>query len=238
MIYEFPLNESVRRLLRVEMLCQQAESHILLDSPYSSLAAIESLVDIIEIVSKNNLKLEMVKQLDHLQYSEQLSLEQQKDIKEQIKSLVSQSTRVFDELKESIFLNVLRQRLGVMAGLCSFDLPSLHHWLRLPHEVRKQHFDQWFSILATTKEAIHFILSLIRSIKIIETSSFKRGFYYQAIKWNACLVRIDMDEYDMYPEFSGNKHQLSIRLISQLSPWDIATQIEDDLSLDLEICGS
>ena len=82
MVYEFPLSEGVRRLLRAEMLFKQSKAHIEYDNPYSAIAALSALVDLVELVSKNNLKIEMIKQLEKLQFNDQISSEQKIEIKE------------------------------------------------------------------------------------------------------------------------------------------------------------
>lgn len=237
MIYEFPLSEGVRRLLRAEMLFKQSKAHVEYDSPYSTIAALSALVDLVEIISKNNLKIEMIKQLEKLQYKEGVKEDQRLEMKELIQTLVFGSVKSFDEIKENIFLNILRQRLKVMGGIGSFDLPSLHHWLRFSHELRKEHIERWFSLFEPTEQALNYVLTMLRSLAVEEICLFKQGLFYKTIKWDAELVRVDVKNNLMYPEFSGNKQQLSIRLMEQESPFDPVVQVKDDLEMTVERCG-
>lgn len=237
MVYEFPLSEGVRRLLRAEMLFKQSKAHIEYDDPYSTIAALAALVDLVDIISKNNLKIEMIKQLEKLLYKEEISDEQRPIIKELTQNLVFGSVKTFDEIKENIFLNVIRQRLKVMGGIGSFDLPNLHHWLRFSHELRGEHIARWFSLFEPTEKALTYLLSVLRQIKDEEVCCFKQGLFYKTVKWDAELVRIDVKDALIYPEFSGNKQQLSIRLMEQLSPFDPVVQVKKDLEMIVERCG-
>lgn len=237
MIYEFPLSEGVRRLLRAEMLFKQSKTHMTYDNPYSTIAALSALVDLVEIVSKNNLKIEMIKQLERLQYDEGVTDEQRLEMKELIQTLVFGSVKVFDEIKENVFLNIIRQRLKVTGGLGNFDLPSLHHWLQLSHELRLEHMERWFSLFESTENALNYVLKSLRASCEEEVCQFKQGLFYKTIKWDAELVRIDVGDSLIYPEFSGNKQQLSIRLMEQSSPFDPVVQVKEDLELIVERCG-
>lgn len=238
MIYEFPLTEGVRRFLRIEMLFQQAEEHMRQDSIYSTLSAIRALLEVVTLVSKNDLKIEIIKQLDHLALHQAINDDDKIRIRSIKDSLSRQSIRAYDEIKENMFLNILRQRLNIVGGVCAFDLPILHHWLRQPYEVRKEHFYRWFSVLNTIKDAIDFTLEKTRFLTVSEVCEFKRGFYYRSVKWKAALMRLDVGDLGFYPEFSGNRHQLSIRLVTQETPWGKPEQVQEDLSLSVEICGN
>ena len=237
MIYEFPLTEGIRRFLRIEMLAEQSLTYIEHDSEYSTIAAVRALLDLVTIVSKNDTKIELIKQIDQLLISETLS---EADLNEghELKNILSrQSFRVYDSIKENVFLNTLRQRFAIVGGICAFDLPVLHNWLHMPFETRKVHFYEWMNVLNHMLNAVKFVLRNIRERSVEEECLFKHGFYYRSVKWKAGLLRLNMDGYHFFPEFSGNRHQLSIRLVEQSSPWEAPKQVDTDIALKVEICG-
>ncbi len=237
MIYEFPLTESVRRFLRIEMLEKQSLAYIEQDSEYSTIAAVRALLELVTLVSKNDTKMELIKQLDALMVADTTN-EESKEEALALKGLLShQSFRAYDDIKENVFLNTLRQRFAIVGGICAFDLPVLHNWLNSPFERRKEHFYRWMKVIGTALTATNFVLHNIRSIKTDEACSFKHGFYYRSVKWKASLLRLDMAGYDFFPEFSGNRHQLSIRLVEQKTPWEPPRQVDTDITLNVEICG-
>ncbi len=238
MIYEFPLTEGIRRFLRIEMLAEQSLVYIEQDSEYSTIAAVRALLDLVSLVSKNDTKIELIKQLDQIMLIESLSDEDRLEANE-LKGLLSrQSFRVYDAIKENVFLNTLRQRFVIVGGICAFDLPVLHNWLNMPFETRKEHFYEWMKVIDNIMNAVRFVLKCIRGSMVAEECSFKHGFYYRSVKWRAGLLRINMSDYRFFPEFSGNRHQLSIRLVEQSSPWDPPKQVDTDITLHVEICGA
>ncbi len=237
MIYEFPLTESIRRFLRIEMLVEQSLVHIEHDSEYSTIAAVRSLLDLVTLVSKNDTKIELIKQLDTMMVTTSNSIEERKKAAELKEILGRQSFRAYDEIKENVFLNTLRQRFVIVGGICAFDLPVLHNWLNMSFEVRKQHFYEWMKVIDNILNAVKYVLAYIRRNAIEEECAFKHGFYYRSVKWRAALLRIDMSGYHFFPEFSGNRHQLSIRLVEQESPWEPPKQVDTDITLKVEICG-
>lgn len=237
MIYEYPLTEGMRRLLRIEMLFEQAESYMAIDSTPSTLAAIRTLLDIVGLVSKNDLKIELLRILDRAILDENYSEAERSEMEEVKRTLNHLSIRAYDSIKENVFLNVLKQRINIPGGVCGFDLPALHHWLQKPHAVRKEHFYRWFAVLRVIQEAIGFVLAKIRAKVKSREITFENGFYYCSIKWPALLVRLNIEDHDLYPEFSGNRHQLSIRLMRQASPWEEGKQVEDKLTLEMSVCG-
>lgn len=238
MIYEFPLTEGIRRFLRIEMLAEQSLAYIEQDSEYSTIAAVRALLDLVSLVSKNDTKIELIKQLDQIMLIENLSEEDRAEANELKGILSRQSFRVYDAIKENVFLNTLRQRFVIVGGICAFDLPVLHNWLNMPFETRKEHFYEWMKVITNIMNAVRFVLKSIRSSMVIEECSFKHGFYYRSVKWRAGLLRINMSDYNFFPEFSGNRHQLSIRLVEQSSPWDPPKQVDTDITLQVEICGA
>lgn len=63
-IYEQPLNERIRTLLRLEFLFEQANAHTYRHSAWDSRAAINTLFDIINVFSRADLKTEIMKELE------------------------------------------------------------------------------------------------------------------------------------------------------------------------------
>lgn len=232
MIYEYPLTEGMRRLLRVEILFKEAEAHIAVDSPYSTLSALRSLLDLVGLVSKNDLKLSLIRVLDQLE--KQSGSEEAKRIKMDLNKLSNQSYNI---LRENNLLNILKQRSAIPGGVCGFDLPLLHNWLHQPHEKRKEHFYHWFGVLKRMQRAVEYALNELRASAQKIEATFERGFYRGSLKMPALLVQIDLDDEPYYPEFNGNHHQLSIRLMHQERPWEEAEQVRVDRTFSMQVCG-
>jgi cell division protein ZapD len=55
--------------------------------------------------------------------------------------------RVGQFLREDRLIALVRQRLSIPGGCCSFDLPTLHIWLHMPQEQRDRQVNSWLGSL-------------------------------------------------------------------------------------------
>ena len=63
-LYEFPLNERIRVFIRLEQLLLQLDHFMTGSTVFDKRAAISVLLDILMIFSRNDLKSELLKELD------------------------------------------------------------------------------------------------------------------------------------------------------------------------------
>jgi cell division protein ZapD len=63
-IYEQPLNERIRTFLRLESLFAQAAHHLRGTSQWDSRSTLNSMLDILSIFGRTDLKTEVLKELD------------------------------------------------------------------------------------------------------------------------------------------------------------------------------
>ena len=62
--YEQPLNERMRNFLRLDFLYQQAVHHHTLPDPWSTRAAVSSLLEILAITQRGDIRSEVLKELE------------------------------------------------------------------------------------------------------------------------------------------------------------------------------
>ena len=63
-VYEQPLNERMRNFLRLDFLYHQAVHHHTRSDPWSTRAAVDSLLEILAITSRGDLRGEVLKELE------------------------------------------------------------------------------------------------------------------------------------------------------------------------------
>jgi cell division protein ZapD len=51
-------------------------------------------------------------------------------------------------LREDRLIGLVRQRLSIPGGCCSFDLPTLHMWLHMPQAQRDAQVNSWLASLS------------------------------------------------------------------------------------------
>jgi cell division protein ZapD len=249
--YEQPLNERVRSLLRLELLFQQVSHAIEGPSPWDSREALRGLFDILDLIGRNEIKSELLKELDryvttlnrlrqkpgvHLDTLDRIMLE----IGEAADRLHRLDNRVLESVRKTNFLSTIHKRIQIPGGACQFDLPALHHWLQRNTEVRTQHLREWLAPFAPLWEAVALILRLIRESAIPQPEIAYRGFFQRGLDSNTphqiIQVLLPLGEA-IFPEISGGRHRFTIRFLEQPDPNHRAIQRASDIPFELACCA-
>lgn len=121
--------------------------------------------------------------------------------------------RIGQILREDRLIALVRQRLGIPGGCCSFDLPTLHIWLHVAQEIRDSQVAQWMDALAPVGEALKLILNLIRQSGEFHLQTSLNGFFQDNAE-GADLLRLKLALGDsLYPQVSGHKNRYAIRFL-------------------------
>ncbi|MFP3874715.1 MAG: cell division protein ZapD [Thiohalophilus sp.] len=226
-VYEQPLNERIRTYLRLEHLFKQAAYTLRGFSVWDSRATVNAFIDILEIVSRGELKTETLKELDRLQ----AALSRLRDMpgvdREQLNTILAQLDAAQKELhalqgqpgqslRDHELIASLRQRGTITAGSCSFDLPGYHYWLQQDPELRIAQLEAWYEELNTIHKPVSLILGILRESADASELVAEKGFYQQSLdsQTRAQLLCVTLDHsLNCYPEISGGKHRFSIRFV-------------------------
>jgi cell division protein ZapD len=65
----------------------------------------------------------------------------------QSSSTLMAAPRIGQFLREDRLIALVRQRLSIPGGCCSFDLPTLHIWLHMPQAHRDEQVASWLASL-------------------------------------------------------------------------------------------
>ena len=248
--YELPLNERVRSLLRLEFLYRQLDHFKNRDSVWDNRATLQSMFDVLEFISRNDIRSEVIKELER--YSNYLDglrstpgidlpaldsfLAQIGEITRQVHAMDSQA---LDNIRQNEFLSAIRQRSGVPGGACDFDLPGLHYWLQTDGSVRQQTLERWLEPLRPLQQAVSLILQLIRTSVDPSDRTAENGFYQQSLDGKVAhqLIRVVIpDDQSIYPEISGSRHRFSIRFMEQGRPDKRAVPRNEHITFQLACC--
>lgn len=248
-IYEHPLNEKTRTILRLEHLFRQVDFHVPQSSTWDSRAAITSLMDMVAIFSRADIKTDLIKELKRHQ-DKLSSIRAMPDVNEErldqiLRELSQVSSRLQQhngqlgqELRENDFLKSITQRSSIPGGSCAFDLPQYHFWLQQPFEQRHQEITTWRQTLEPVFIAVSLLLSLIRGSTTPTREIAAGGFFQQSLDAQspAQLIRVGLPrESELYAEISGGKHRFTIRFMEQ-SGAERATQTKQDTTFFLNCC--
>ncbi|MGB5211300.1 MAG: cell division protein ZapD [Gammaproteobacteria bacterium] len=248
--YEQPLSERMRTYLRMEFLAQQTNHHSLDPAPWSSRAAVASLLEILTILGRGDLRTEVMKELE-----KQASLLEMFASKPGVDSkrlatllervtvlrarLTESGSQYAQPLKESEFLSAIKHRSAIPGGTCEFDLPDFKHWLNLPYDERVSDFQIWFSAIKPLCDAVGQLLWLIREGSPGQPQQAHHGLFQHSIERGtpSQLLRVSLPTpASVYPEISGSQHRFTIRFYSWSGIEQRPVQCMDDVEFLLACC--
>lgn len=248
--YEHPLNERVRTFLRLEFLFKNTLHYLKGRALWDSRAALQGMLEILSILGRNDLKAELLKELER-HVSNLSALRERPGVDRQrlvglLRELSSLTERLYgssaqfaQELRENDFLASLRQRSAIPGGTCDFDMPGYHYWLQQEPDTRLNQLRGWFEVFEPLYQPITLILFLIRQSAEATSVRAERGFFQRNLDPNSpCqLMRVALPaEARYFPEISGGRHRFTIRFWEQESPVARAVQTVCDVDFDLACC--
>jgi len=248
--YEQPVSERMRTFLRLEFLYQQLLYNNENESNWATRATISGLLEILAILSRGDVRSEVHKELHH-----QLDLLQRfqsqpgvdgRRLDALIRNLVASraeidniGTQYLQTLKESDFLNAIKNRSSIPGGTCEFDLPEYNHWLRQLPERRQQDLSRWIEAIRPLCDAVSEVLWLVRESGKPTKKVAINGMYQHSMQKDAnCrLLRVSAtDDLGLYPEISGSQHRFTVRFLEWSSIDRRAVQTGHDVPFKLCIC--
>lgn len=226
--YDYPFNERIRTLLRVEDLLAKVLFNIAADHEFHHHCALMSLLQILDVVDRAELKVDLLQELDRqkmamLQLKGNPAIAAKKlesiidDIDAAADALRSETTKLGQTLRANEWLMSIKQRAGILGGVCEFDVPSYHYWLGLGAERRKQDFETWLKPLLPMQQAVGIILHILRGSGATTKLMAENGAYQQMLSGAkpAQMLRIEVsDDLTCFPEVSANKYAINIRFNS------------------------
>lgn len=248
--YEQPINERMRSFLRLEHLFKQAAYTLRGYSIWDSRSTLSAITSILDLLSRNDLKTELLKELERqektlsaLSHIEGVDKEQLKNILKQIdiaqENLLNLDGQLGQNIRDHELLNSLRQRSSILGGTCDFDIPYLHYWLQQPPEKRIEELEDWIEKLEIISQPISLILDITRESSSPLNIAAEKGFYQQNIDSNSPvqLIRVGLPHHsEYYPEISAGKQRFSIRFMLQ-QHGERAIQSSDDIDFQLICCA-
>ena len=251
LIFEQPLNERMRTFLRLDFLYNQALYQNEMASPWGSRAAVASLIDILSITTRGDVRSDVLKELEnHLTSLNEFQTNPGVD-SQRLKTLVDNLVRLRGDLmnagstfvqplRDSEFLSAIRHRSAIPGGTCEFDLPDYYFWLSQPDEARVRTFNQWLGLLRPLCDAVAELLWLTRQNGRNRKEIAKGGAFSITFDRDnpLQLLRISLPaSIGIYPEISGSHHRCSVRFLAWNGLATRPTQAQSDVTFSLSCCS-
>ncbi len=250
LLYEQPLNERMRTFLRLEFLYKQLLYHTDQASSWASRGSVSSLLDIVAILSRGDVRGDVLKELERqlfildrvaaTQDIDQSKLTSvMKNLKALRESLIDVGPKYLQELRDNEFLNAIRHRSSIPGGTCAFDVPEYTHWLRQNFERRSNDIRHWTTIIQPLCDSVAGFLWLIRNSKQSSQQVATKGVYQHAMnrETTSALIRLELPAGALlYPEISGGQHRFTVRLMQWNENDARPIQTDQDIEFRLTVC--
>ncbi len=248
-IYEYPLNERIRTLLRLEDLYERVFYFSSNAESRDHHVALLVLFEILEVASRADLKSDLLQELERQRHVLELLRTNPAISETALNAILNDVDRIYltllnlpgktgQHLRDNEWLMSVKQRTGIPGGACEFDLPSYHYWLHQPYEARRQDLDQWISPFLPIAEALRLVLRLLReSSQPIQLVAYKGVFRQMPAGKQAQMLRLVLhSEFPGVPEISANKYALNIRFVAP-DKTQRPKPVEKDVEFELTYCN-
>jgi cell division protein ZapD len=244
--YEFPLNERIRVFIRLEQLFQQLGHFSAGVTAADKRAALSVLLDIIMIFKRNDLKSEILKELDRVAKTLSKTGDNQNinagihvEFEQMSKKLYAVKGKIGPHVMQSDLFQSIAQRSTIPGGTCSFDLPEYHHWLEQDEVIRLKNLQQWSAPFDDICIAIDLILNFIRNSNLSSQEVAPAGFFQIVLDKNQSyqMIKVSVDKsINCFVEISGGKHRCSVRFMVPSVDDARPTQSTDNIPFTLTCC--
>lgn len=246
-VFEQPLSERVRTFLRLEFLFQQRRHHALDDSHTGTRAALQSLLDVLSLTTRSDLKSEVIKEIQDQQtiltrapnllqgMEVRLAFTRLTDALKNVQKLPSHFAG--SSLRSHEFLDAIAKRSAIPGGAAPFDLPALHRWLAEPPIRIRADLERWFAHFAPYENAIAICLDVLRHCGVDEVLVAEGGVHLHTPKAAHQLLRVKVSsDSGLYPEISAGRYRYSLRFMQQPDVDSRAQQVTQNVPFQLQCC--
>ena len=222
--YEFPLNEKIRTMLRLEDLFARMAHFTEYENSMGHHAALMTLFEILEVISRADLKSDLLQELERQKrvlsnfhnnpaISEQALETILAEIEQASVLLLAMSGKIGQHLRENEWLMSIKQRTNIPGGTCEFDLPSYHFWLHRDSSGRGSDLRAWFAPLLPIRQASSIVLKLLREGGKPVKHIAHQGVFSQMLGGKLSqMVSIKLPRGSQFiPEISANRYALNVR---------------------------
>ena len=219
--YEFPLNEKIRRFLRIEEIFTKIDFQQKNRHNFSEYGLFVLLFDLMATASRSDLKVELLQTLD----AQQIKLKNKRNTAKN-NELVKKISSAKKNLEKSIIqpgfyfgndrlIQEIKARNDSPFGIVCTDFPELRYWLEIENkDIRRKYFYEKFSPFNPIKDAIKILLTIIRGEASFEKVEADQGFYQMKLNPSTKndLITIQISSGSkFFPHISSNKYAINMQ---------------------------
>jgi cell division protein ZapD len=248
-VYEYPFNERIRTLLRLEDLYEKFVFFLRQEHAQQHHVALSTIFEMLEVAGRADLKSDLLQELERqkqtlLGFRSNPNVEAHRldavlaEVDRTSTALMASQGKTGQNVRDNEWLMSIRGRTIIPGGACEFDLPSYYAWQHRSAQQRYTDISNWFAPLAPLFDAISIVLRLLRESGRTVHTVASGGSYQQMLQGKVYqMLRLTIDgTLSAIPEISANKYMLWIRFTSQ--DGDMKPKpFEADVPFDLTLCN-
>jgi cell division protein ZapD len=248
--YEYPFNETVRSLVRLEHLFARLGQLVARDTPIDHHYALATLFDVMDLSSRVDLKVDLLQELDR-QRQQLVAYRGNPSISEAAldrairrielahQRLNQLAGKAGQALAANDWLMSIRSRMSIPGGTCEFDLPAYFAWQQEHADQRRADLQRWVTTLDPMAQALAVCMGVLRESGSAQTVLVRGGQFQQSLAGprNFQLARLRLDRAQaLVPEISGNRLLVSLRLMRADADYRLKPAVED-VTVELTLCA-
>ncbi|HMO49125.1 MAG TPA: cell division protein ZapD [Rubrivivax sp.] len=226
-LYEYPFNESIRTMLRLEHLFDRLGQLMPRETAVDHHFALATVFEIMDVASRADVKSDLLKELERHRGLLQSYRGNPQISEAALDEVVARIDHAFDGLNQlpgkagqaltsNEWLMSIRSRIGIPGGTCEFDLPGYFAWQQHAPDARRADLARWTTSLMPLAEALHVLLGLLRDSGAPQRVVAMNGQYQQSLppgrSYHLMRVRLN-DGTALVPEISGHRLLASVRMM-------------------------
>lgn len=248
-LYEYPFNEGIRTMLRLEHLFGRLQELVRRDTAIDHHFALATMFEVMDVASRADLKSDLLKELERHK-SQLMGYRGHPGISEaMLDRVIARVDGAFNGLNQlpgkagaalsgNEWLMSIRSRISIPGGTCEFDLPAYYAWQQHRPERRRADLNGWISTLTPLAEALQVLLGLLRDSGTPQRMVAPGGQYQQSLpqgkSYHLLRVRLPPDT-GLVPEISGHRLMVSIRFMRPDAEGRLRN-CGEDTAFELSLC--
>ncbi len=249
-LYEYPFNESIRTMLRLEHLFDRLGALVERETALDHHFALVTLFEIMDVASRADLKSDLLKELEKHKVQFQAYRGNPGIDEVRLDEVVGRIDGAFQRLNAlagkagaaltaNEWLMSIRSRISIPGGTCEFDLPAYYNWQQMLPVRRRKDLMGWAQTMMPLAEALQVLLGLLRDSGAPHKVAATAGQFQQSLPAGRVyqLLRMRIDpSLGLIPEISGHRLMVSIRLMRQDDEGRLKLATED-VGFELALCA-
>jgi cell division protein ZapD len=226
-LYEYPFNEGIRTMLRLEHLFDRLGQLVERDTAVDHHFALATIFEIMDVASRADLKSDLLKELERHRSQLQGFRGHPGVAEGALEAVVGRIDHAFDQINQvqgkagqvlasNDWLMSIRSRISIPGGTCEFDLPAYYAWQQHPAPRRRADLQGWMASLTPLAEALQVLLGLLRDSGTAQRMLAVAGQYQQSLPQGRTyqLLRVRVDPaLGVVPEITGHRLMVSVRFM-------------------------